>query len=962
MGNYHRQELHHFGVAVEINIVISLVLLVASVTPSVDRETQPPVESIAPGLGTVFLKAKTLVKQSDTSFHLSTSMINLATFNGFCPRVFYVRLTENNRQDFGASAFLSTLAKTAGSVRMLDPLTVMQFSTMPGSSTPTHPFKFMRATKANGGGGCNYHSAPIQVDINNEGSYVILYTPDLTQRAVVNITNQQQITEQTRFIYAAVTHVEINEQSSNPDLIMCDDSSDRNYISFHSKVRCPRELVNRAINMRGRLYVYKTEIANHREPIHLCRRRVTRKNSVYYPDTTFVDTLEHVEIPVSPEQCEKWLATKRVDANGNVSFKCTATDGEPLADAHYDEMSSDTEHKTYVTKFETSWPHWCCGLKTSEAHNCEITTGWVQTQNPYKRLTSSFGDIFAFNENTTYFVSETGTLSWPRFKSNVYCRYRLWQKLENVTRIYYPSYDSPSDDVLHYSSDASKTTFNTDLPQYVDVNKTLSTEPNLICDGDSPAVVSPDAVEYFFAGPNIIVGFVPYDMALYHESQTMPNQTTSSLLGTSSSGQRPSAVIESEVHLSVEHALDDTVSDIDVLATTVAMDWCETQKQIQSLFEEQARLNPSGILTDLLKVPISAKMVGDIFTTRHCFSVSSDRYYFLNHTSYADMDPVHRSYIDEIRMMRLLGMKDKDLRKPPSSFADDPRHAICFQRPLVVLNNTDTGKPTIAFVDSEKRIRTVLDNTVVKCDWREDNEMFYRFDNRLYYYKNHTFVNYYSDDDIRHANFILGATDGIMKDVPLIQFVDAGTNPNIERSSPVDLGRVNLYTEEELDITSNIYDVIVAVGHSIRRLDALARPASVHITRPRFSLDGLGAVIYAVATGAAMTVGAIGGAVAGFASAVFSPFTSTIFIIIGVALGVCVLAAIAYLYYKHTSGVNHNYDASNRVIYTTGIDDVEKPPSYGERFTTNGKTDAFGKIRNRGKKLTFGSRSGKPNV
>ena len=739
------------------------------------RRNQSPVESNAARIGSVFLKATTYIERAEESFYLTTSVTNVNTFNGFCPRVFYFKLSDTNKDKVGMEDFWRGLVRNAGSVSQVATDVSMSMSDRVQMDILKRPYRSMRATKANGGGGCNYFSAPISTDVHNEGRYAVFYAADLTNTAVGNFT-RAEVDDELPFVYVAITQMEISDMSAGLDLLLCDEGSDRNYMTFRSKVRCPRELVNRAINIPGRLYVYKTEIANHREPVNLCRWRLTRKSSIYYPDISFEDTLRYLEFNVPPDECKRWLNTKRTGADGSVSYMCSRSHNGPLEAAPFDEASSDADHKTYVTRAETTWPHWCCGLKTSEIYNCEITTGWVQTQNPYKRLTSSFGDIFPFTENTTHFKSETGTLYWPRFDPNVYCRYRLWQKLENVTRIYYPSYDSPADDVIHYSSDRSKTTFNTDLSQYSDVAATLVKEPSLICDSSKEEKISPDTVEYFFSGPNIIVGFVPYDMAAYVASQTWPNQTTSTSVGSRIFAQRPSAAAEDEMHLSVQHAIDQTISDLDMLATTVAMDWCETQKQIQSLFEEQARLNPSGVLTELLKTPIAAQMVGDIFTTRHCFVLGSSKYSFLNHTSYMKMDPEHRRHIDHKRMLRLLGLSEQELNKAPRTFDSDPLHKICFQRPLVLINNTNNNdknskdnksnndQPVIAFVDSEKRIRTLLDNTVVKCDWSTANEMFYRFDDRFYYFKNYSFVKFFTDDEVRHRNIILGDTEGILDD------------------------------------------------------------------------------------------------------------------------------------------------------------------------------------------------------
>ena len=466
------------------------------------------------------MKSSFIVPDKRQSFKLSLTINKPNKLNGFCPLVLfanYNRLKTENllNEHVGSEAFREKLENRLGGFLKVEgsALDNLLLGNRVGG-TPL-PFSRMRATLTNGGGGgCNYYSQPIPVNNENEGKYVVVSMVDLMgEDTRLNVT-QDNLNELEKLVYMGFTKVLFQNKRSSLSLLVCDEKSDQNYMTFHSKVKCPRDLVNRAINMQGKLFVYKTEIATHNAPVHQCRRILTRKESIYYPDMTYVNRQYRTESAVPVEDCKEWLATKKISPSGTATFTCRRdpTNRGSLERASFKEEASVGTEKVYVSNHTVEYPQWCCGLKHQSGYNCEVRTGWIQTQNPYKRLTSSFGDIFSFDEAMTSYTSDTGTLVWDKFESDVYCRYKLWQILENVTRVYYPSYHDPEEDILHYSSKSTKTTFSTDLQQYADVKKLLEADSSLICEGSDTEKVSNETLEYFFSGPNTIVGFVPYNL------------------------------------------------------------------------------------------------------------------------------------------------------------------------------------------------------------------------------------------------------------------------------------------------------------------------------------------------------------------------------------------------------------------------------------------------------------------
>ena len=220
-----------------------IIVITAPSTCVGSPRNQSPVDSNAARIGSVFLKAKTYIERGEESFHLTTSVTNVNTFNGFCPRVFYFKLSDTNRDQVGTEEFLRGLVRYAGSVSQVATGVSTVLSNVVRMDILDQPYRSMRATKANGGGGCNYFSAPISTDVHNEGRYVVFYAADLTDAAIQNFTSEE-VNAELPFVYVAMTQMEINDASTGLDLLLCDEGSNRNYMTFRSKVRCPRELVN----------------------------------------------------------------------------------------------------------------------------------------------------------------------------------------------------------------------------------------------------------------------------------------------------------------------------------------------------------------------------------------------------------------------------------------------------------------------------------------------------------------------------------------------------------------------------------------------------------------------------------------------------------------------------------------------------------------------------------------------
>lgn len=513
-------------------------------------------------------------------------------------------------------------------------------------------------------------------------------------------------------------------------IYVCDENDVVRTVRFEKQPRCPSAKKTQQTNsLNGTAYLFKPNFKKYTQRAHRCRLHVTKittkRDCAYWLcSESKIPLYEHYIESVSEETCLEWVQNEKCS-------DCLQSDAgfQKEANCHFVDLSG--ELKTTLLKGNPQWEDTSFGPAewSGTLKNCEVSRGNVVLKRPWNVIASSWGTLsFMGTEplrELDYHLAYRDavmTVVWLKPVNNEsQCNYAL--HTENGAHLVSYGEDDLNNSYTHVVIPELQTSFSLLL----NMRHEYETHTDMNCP-DNVLVNNVDTATVYALAGDLIVVFVPIETAglisvtsrqtaLQHpiHGHVVKEDLKSALEGAADSTIRDkrdlsgaadaaasvaSAKLDYFVNLFSKYRYNDARQLAEVI--------CKTTLQIYDMWKLQADIQPSLVISHLLKTNVIARRNGmGFYDILPCADLSPSDYFVLP----SMRDPAN---------------KDK-----------------CYSRPLVSLRNNNTAQSVLATQDltfqlSKEKNRVVFPPLYLeRCSLKPNISHTFTIDGVVYKYQNY---------------------------------------------------------------------------------------------------------------------------------------------------------------------------------------------------------------------------------
>ncbi|AIU39378.1 envelope glycoprotein B [Testudinid alphaherpesvirus 3] len=544
--------------------------------------------------------------------------------------------------------------------------------------------------------------------------------------------------------------------------------------------------------------------------------------------------------------------------------------------------SYSTVNETYV---EFTWV--IAGYKTCTTVNCRVIDTIAKSPYPYNYFSLATGDVVemspfydrtdetkteTMNEDPEYFwifenyssvdrktkeeipARRRAFLQKPEFlvswdvkkKQEQVCSMKLWQSVENVIRVEQnPSY--------HFTAKELTATFTAPMDQF-DIKRLVNSNcvptegkkeiDRIYSSRYKDTHLRVNETQYYLATGGFLIMYQPLiakSIADLAANQKPPSRVRRE-------AEEPSTgLIESvrtAAFLQIQYTYDKLQAHNNAMFSRIVYAWCELQNRDITMWEQLNKINPSAVMSAIMKRRVSAKKLGDVVAVSDCLTIPRNNVRLIN-----------SMYITK---GNLVGS------------------GVCYSRPLVVYTFGNSTESLYGHLGENNEIIPYVGLTE-NCEPK--SRKLFLYENAYMLYENYNFV----------------------RMVPLTDIPEVSTYINLDLTmlENVDFVALDVYSAGELkEANVNNLDELLrfqaADRHAISTLaNAVYSTAGVEFLK---GIEKIFAGFGVVGEAIGKAIGTIGGALAGVVSGVVGFFSNPFggFTIILLVAGGLVAAFLAF--------------------------------------------------------------------